>query len=239
MTFNFTLAFAFLLLLLVHPAPALHFTPEQIHLAFGQTPDYVAVQWSTRSLEDLTSVHSDPSQQPRSLVAYGLDPTHLDREAEGLSVVFVDSGPHKRRQLHHVVNMTGLAASTRYWYRVGDASLGGLSPVYSFKTAPDAATLPAELPLRLAVWGDMGVDKNGSTVLRHMLKHVHRDADVFDAIGKSKKQTFPHINTQPLTHPHTNQCMLAILRTTWTSWTACAVTCSCGRLSPWQRECRT
>lgn len=203
--FTFSLVFAFflLLLLLVHPARALHFAPEQIHLAFGQTPDYVTVQWSTRSLEDLTSARSDPAQQPRSLVAYGLDPAHLDRQAEGLSVVFVDSGPRKRRQLHHVVNMTGLAASTRYWYCVGDASLGGLSPVYSFKTAPDAATLSGELPLRLAVWGDMGVDKNGSTVLRHVLKHVHRDADVFDAISKSKNKTSPHTNTQPLTHPHT------------------------------------
>jgi hypothetical protein len=80
--------------------------------------------------------------------------------------------------------MTGLEASTRYHYQVGDETFGsdGLSQVYSFKTAPDAATLAKDMPIRLAVYGDMGVDRNGSTVMRHLLKHLKRDADWFDGV---------------------------------------------------------
>lgn len=33
------------------------------------------------------------------------------------------------------------------------------SPIFSVRTAPDAAALEASLPLRVAVYGDMGVDK--------------------------------------------------------------------------------
>lgn len=62
------------------------------------------------------------------------------------------------------------AARTRYYYQVGDfggADLDGhghASPIFSVRTAPDAAALAEAgvLPLRVAVYGDMGVDKGKS-----------------------------------------------------------------------------
>ncbi len=38
----------------------------------------------------------------------------------------------------HTVEVTGLAAGTEYWYRVGSSEYGYFSPVYSFKTAPSS-----------------------------------------------------------------------------------------------------
>jgi len=184
------LATAFLLFAVLLPTftQALHHKPEQIHIAFGKTSDLVAVQWSTRYHEQHPQ-HPQQQQleeqsQPRSFVRWGKDPTQLDHVAEGLSVVFVDGGEMKRRQQHHIVNMTGLEASTRYHYQVGDETFGsdGLSQMYSFKTAPDGVTLAKDMPIRLAVYGDMGVDRNGSTVMRHLIKHLKRDEDYFDGV---------------------------------------------------------
>ena len=179
-----------LLLLLLSPSTtdALHSEPEQIHLAFSATPhSSVSIQYSTRPSFLLHSHSSDPI--PRSLVRYGLDPQALTNEAEGSPFLFTDSGPLQLEQYHHVIDITGLTASTRYYYQVGDEEYGsgsgggGLSPkVFSFKTAPDVNTLADELPMRLAIYGDMGVDKDGSTVLRHLLQHLHRDPDYFDAV---------------------------------------------------------
>ncbi|EWM25745.1 isoform a [Nannochloropsis gaditana] len=170
-----------LLALSATSSAALHHAPEQIHIAFGKTPDIVAVQWSTRVLERAEGGGPE-GQQPRSFVYWGKDPTHLDEAAEGLSISFVDGGARKRQQQHHVVNMTGLEASTRYHYQVGDPAYGGLSRLYSFKTAADAVTLADDLPIRLAIYGDMGVDKNGSTVVRHLLEHMHGDPDYLDGV---------------------------------------------------------
>ncbi|TFJ85222.1 hypothetical protein NSK_003645 [Nannochloropsis salina CCMP1776] len=170
-----------LLALSATSSAALHHAPEQIHIAFGKTPDMVAVQWSTRGLERAEGGGPE-GQQPRSFVYWGKDPTHLDQAAEGLSISFVDGGARKRQQQHHVVNMTGLEASTRYHYQVGDPAYGGLSHLYSFKTAADAVTLAADLPIRLAIYGDMGVDKNGSTVVGHLLEHMHGDPNYLDGV---------------------------------------------------------
>ena len=76
---------------------------------------------------------------------------------------------------------TGLEPSTRYYYIVGDPHYG-LSEMYSFRTAPDVSTLEEHLPLRFAVYGDMGVDLDGSTVLNEISNHLDEDPDYFDSI---------------------------------------------------------
>lgn len=63
---------------------------------------------------------------------------------------------------------------------MGDLDLGAVFQTFSVHTAPDAATLEEALPLRVAVYGDMGVDEeNGSTVKRQLVKEIRRDPDVF------------------------------------------------------------
>lgn len=77
----------------------------------------------------------------------------------------------------HTIQHT--AAWTRYYYQVGDLDQGAVSPTFSVRTAPDAATLQEALPLRVAVYGDMGVEKDGSTVKRLLAKAIRRDPDAF------------------------------------------------------------
>lgn len=77
------------------------------------------------------------------------------------------------------------AAWTRYYYQVGDFDTANnthfagavISPVFSVRTSPDAATLGDALPLRVAVYGDMGVEKDGSTVKRQLAKQIRADPD--------------------------------------------------------------
>merc|ERR1711959_306356 len=51
--------------------------------------------------------------------------------------------------------MTGLEASSRYYYKVGGPA-SGWSKVFSFKSQADATTLPAQLPQVHLLMGDMG-----------------------------------------------------------------------------------
>ncbi|KAK3269103.1 hypothetical protein CYMTET_22432 [Cymbomonas tetramitiformis] len=125
---------------------------EQVHVAFGATPDIATVQWVTMDSPCIT----------KSDVWYGKTPTKLDLKQSGYNISFTDQGSDKRNATYHVASMTSLEASTRYYYKVGD-ELSGISTVFSFKTAPDASTLATSFPLRFAVYGDQG-DFNGQTI---------------------------------------------------------------------------
>jgi hypothetical protein len=57
-----------------------------------------------------------------SSVQWGTSATALTEVNQGIAVKFVDSGELKATQYFHVANMTGLAASSVYYYRVGGDS---------------------------------------------------------------------------------------------------------------------
>ena len=118
--------------------------PEQIHIAFGHTPDTMSVQWAVRD----NATCSTPST-----VQFGADAASLASEAAGACTPFNLSG--QVRSSLHVASLTGLAASTTYTYRVA-----GASDAFAFTTAPDAATLAAALPQRFLVWGDLGSSRS-------------------------------------------------------------------------------
>ena len=73
---------------------------------------------------------------------------------------------------HLAAALRGLAASTEYSYQVvsGDAS----SPLLSFRTAPDASTLTAQLPHQFVIYGDLGhkVPTGSSTVMPYVTRDV-------------------------------------------------------------------
>mmetsp|Transcript_25041 Transcript_25041/g.34395 ORF Transcript_25041/g.34395 Transcript_25041/m.34395 type:complete len:311 (+) Transcript_25041:115-1047(+) len=121
--------------------------PEQIHLAFGTTPDTMSVQWATM----------DTSCSSSTKVWYGQDrnlPPPSSYSVEGSCFSFnVANRPTLIKQSHHVASMTKLTASTKYFYKVGDGI--NWSSTYSFTTAPNAITLSRALPQKFIIVGDM------------------------------------------------------------------------------------
>mmetsp|Transcript_25042 Transcript_25042/g.34396 ORF Transcript_25042/g.34396 Transcript_25042/m.34396 type:complete len:337 (+) Transcript_25042:115-1125(+) len=123
--------------------------PEQIHLAFGTTPDTMSVQWATM----------DTFCSSNTKVWYGQDknlpPPPSSYTVDGSCYQFnVVNRPTLLKQSHHVANMTKLTASTKYFYKVGDGI--NWSSTYSFTTAPNALTLSSTLPQKFIIVGDMG-----------------------------------------------------------------------------------
>ncbi|KAF2355295.1 Iron/zinc purple acid phosphatase-like C-terminal domain [Trinorchestia longiramus] len=113
--------------------------PRHVHLAYGQNTSSVVVTWSTLS----------PTTE--SVVEWGVDLFDLNTRTAGNSSVFVDGGSLASTQYIHRVHLNALQPSTTYYYHVGSSN--GWSAVFGFKTAANAG----EKPLRLAVYGDLGV----------------------------------------------------------------------------------
>lgn len=124
---------------------------SQVHLAFASTPDIMTVQWATNETDSLCSVGS--------IVRWGASADKLTFSASGECFPF-QPGSNQLPQANHVARMLSLDASSRYFYSVGDG-FDIWSPVFSFKTAPDASTLAASLPQRLLIWGDLGSSAGG------------------------------------------------------------------------------
>lgn len=67
------------------------------------------VNWATTSADIV----------PDTYVYWGKSENNLVNSAEGTVRKFTDSGSEKRVIYIHLANMTGLEASTRYYYKVG------------------------------------------------------------------------------------------------------------------------
>lgn len=117
--------------------------PEQIHLAVGRTPDYMAVQWAVIDEFCTTGTY----------VQYGLSSDALTNQVYGLCYPFDLNSQKIQKQSNHVAYMTNLKPSTKYFYRVGD--LTRWSQIYSFKSLPDATTISNNLPQRFLIFGDL------------------------------------------------------------------------------------
>ena len=103
------------------------------------TPNSIYVNWKTES-------------NPETIVQYGTSPTALTNTLTGTNQVFSDTG-YAANYFYHTVKITGLAANTKYYYRIKTGT--SQSDVYSFKTMPlpgQAAT--ADGHLRFLILGD-------------------------------------------------------------------------------------
>ena len=103
---NFYLYFCFVLLCPVSLLPAedhlvmsdltpynsLH-GPEQIHIAYGDSPSEMTILWSTSNSTELAS----------SIVLYGLAPKNYSSQAEGKFVLFTEGNPDGLKYIHRVV----------------------------------------------------------------------------------------------------------------------------------------
>ena len=74
------------------PYSSLH-GPEQIHIAYGDSPSEMMILWSTSNSTELGS----------SVVLYGLAPKNYSSKAEGKFVLFTEGNPDGLKYIHRVV----------------------------------------------------------------------------------------------------------------------------------------
>ena len=67
--------------------------PEQIHIAYGESPSEMTIVWSTSNSTELAS----------SVVLYGLAPNNYSLKAEGNFVLFTEGNPDGLKNIHRVV----------------------------------------------------------------------------------------------------------------------------------------
>ncbi|XP_071482437.1 acid phosphatase type 7-like, partial [Diadema antillarum] len=138
------------------------FTPEQIHIAYGDGPTEMVIMWST---------WSDGSSE----VTYGLAPNNFNSRAEGNSVKFVDWYDEEFQAVPfiHRVKLKNLIPGATYSYKVETEDVS--SQPYTFNAMKDGT----EWSPTLLVYGDMG-SRGGAPSLK-LLRRAARQKSV-DAI---------------------------------------------------------
>ncbi|XP_071490513.1 acid phosphatase type 7-like [Diadema antillarum] len=138
------------------------FTPEQIHIAYGDGPTEMVIMWST---------WSDGSSE----VTYGLAPNNFSSRAEGNSVKFVDWYDEEFQAVPfiHRVKLKNLIPGATYSYKVETEDVS--SQPYTFNAMKDGT----EWSPTLLVYGDMG-SRGGAPSLK-LLRRAARQKSV-DAI---------------------------------------------------------
>nr|XP_016923150.1 acid phosphatase type 7 isoform X4 [Drosophila suzukii] len=116
-----------------------HYQPEQVHLAFGETVLDIVVTWNTR---DNTN---------ESICEFGIEGLHHRVKAAQMPTKFVDGGAKKATQYIHRVTLSHLRPNTTYLYHCGSEL--GWSATYWFRTRFEHG----DWSPTLAIYGDMGV----------------------------------------------------------------------------------
>ncbi|XP_029186649.2 acid phosphatase type 7-like isoform X1 [Acropora millepora] len=113
--------------------------PEQIHIAYGDSPRQMTVLWSTSPVQELAS----------SFVHYGLAPKNYSMKAEGKFVLFTEGNPSGLQYVHRVL-LEDLIPGRNYSYRVQSGS--NFSEGYEFTAKRD----DEDWSPQFLVYGDMG-----------------------------------------------------------------------------------
>ncbi|ERN02607.1 hypothetical protein AMTR_s00087p00171120, partial [Amborella trichopoda] len=147
--------------------------PEQISLSLS-TPDAIWVTYITGDFHIGNCTRRLDPSSVKSLVRYGQLRYPLAHKATGYSLVYEQLYPFQGMQnyssgiIHHV-RLTGLKPGTRYYYRCGDPSNGGMSPFKSFRTMPEVH--PKSYPGRIGVVGDLGLTYNTTSTVDHLRRN--------------------------------------------------------------------
>jgi len=115
--------------------------PDGLRLALGLDPSAMRVAWQTYDV-----------LKAETKVMWGSKADDLEHSAVGGATVFT-SDP-ERNWTMHTAEMTGLAPSSQYFYKVGGAT--GWSDIFEFKSQANADTLKDQLPQVHVILGDMG-----------------------------------------------------------------------------------
>ncbi|KAF5464921.1 hypothetical protein F2P56_014958 [Juglans regia] len=147
--------------------------PEQIALAIS-SPTSMWVSWITGDAKvgsNLTEL--DPSSVA-SEVWYGKKSGKYTRIAKGVSTVYSQLYPfegllnYTSGIIHHV-RLKGLKPKTKYYFKCGDSSIPAMSEEHVFETFPVPS--PKSYPSRIAVIGDLGLTKNSTTTIDHLIQN--------------------------------------------------------------------
>eukprot|EP01104_Vermistella_antarctica_P006019 TRINITY_DN16758_c0_g1_i1.p1 TRINITY_DN16758_c0_g1~~TRINITY_DN16758_c0_g1_i1.p1 ORF type:complete len:479 (-),score=109.41 TRINITY_DN16758_c0_g1_i1:5-1441(-) len=137
--------------------------PEQIHLAYGDAPSQMNVQWATIG----------PAV---SFVLYGLSPNALDLKSTHANTTHFTYGNPKGAQYVHRVTVMNLTSDTRYYYQA--VSNQTKSDVFSFETMKAGNDW---IP-RFLVFGDMG-HLSGEFTMPRLIEEVAKgDGNITAAI---------------------------------------------------------
>ncbi|KAK6182161.1 hypothetical protein SNE40_009905 [Patella caerulea] len=123
---------------------AVNITPQQIHVALGETIDKISITWSTRNQTDT------------SVVLFGVK--DLTNSTQGTSKIFVDVTKSNVQYLHYVL-LSGLIPGQKYNYVCG--TKGALSDTFTFTTLKEGSNWSP----RFVLYGDLGF-KNAQSVPR-------------------------------------------------------------------------
>jgi hypothetical protein len=144
--------------------------PQNIHISiFNEST--LAVCWATLGMS------------ATSTVKFGTNPDDLSQMALGNQSSYQHSEYNDTVLYNHATVIPNLLPATTYYYICGD-SVGGFSPMYSFKTPPSTPTdgTPAT-PSRVIVYGDMGVSNGQQTASRVISLAVNDSFDFVFHIG--------------------------------------------------------
>ena len=101
--FHFEISFAIIFLVSqIHSAPWPEYSnihgPEQVHIAYDETPDKMIVVWSTANI----------SLDSTSFVTYGLNSGKLDMIVNASDAILTEGNPNGLNQIHRAVMTVGL-----------------------------------------------------------------------------------------------------------------------------------
>ncbi|GAB4841344.1 Purple acid phosphatase 15 [Ancistrocladus abbreviatus] len=150
------------------------FQPEQISVSLSANYDSVWISWITGDYQIGNDIKPLNPKTVASVVLYGKHREPLIHKATGYSLVYNQLYPFEGLQnytsgiIHHV-RLTGLKASTLYFYRCGDPSIPAMSSTYSFRTMPVSG--PRNYPQRIAIVGDLGLTYNTTTTVSHIINN--------------------------------------------------------------------
>ncbi|GFY99382.1 purple acid phosphatase 15 [Actinidia rufa] len=149
------------------------FEPEQISVSLSSNYDSVWISWITGESQIGYNINPLDPKSVSSIVHYGkIREPVMHHEARGYSLVYNQLYPFDGLQnytsgiIHHV-RLTGLTASTIYYYRCGDPSIPAMSEIFSFKTMPVSG--PRSYPGRIGIVGDLGLTYNMTTTISHLI----------------------------------------------------------------------
>ena len=129
---------------------------SQVHLAQGKTPSGMTVQWA--SAEGGSDVFL-------SLTPDGANSVHVTGTSTSYSFNYPGYAKYSSPLLH-TTELTGLKASTTYYYRCGDAAAQKLSGWLQFTTMPAPGDSRV---LTFGVLGDLGMTNDSMNTMNHIM----------------------------------------------------------------------
>jgi acid phosphatase type 7 len=129
--------------------------PEQVHLSVTTKGDEMRVMWAT------------VGKTKTSVVRYGIG--NLNQEETGVQYTYDFPFPWSTDKFMHKVTLKGLVPGSTYQYQVGDKESNSWGKVLQFKTLKD------KFPLKLILFGDMGVIPAGFVVSKELEYHFKKE----------------------------------------------------------------